>query len=191
MDFESAFLGNEENFQDAFANNANISNFISKIKNFIFYSDVETAMKLGNKNLAGVLWLGRLLKRRNTNAKAAYLSPPDDNKTSISPSIEMIDAYKEKHSDKWKKANKQTPPPTMAINASSDETRGQTHPYPPPAYEDTILMDLDLIDLKAPHTDDVQISSAYKICVNPYIQDLKSLSEDTFMMNSSSNSAHD
>ncbi|GES89332.1 hypothetical protein RCL_jg26964.t1 [Rhizophagus clarus] len=73
MDFESAFIGNEENFKEAFANNTNISNFISKIKNFIYYSDVETAMKLGNKNLAGVLWLGRLLERRDTNAKAVIL----------------------------------------------------------------------------------------------------------------------
>ncbi|GBC01886.1 hypothetical protein RclHR1_04370007 [Rhizophagus clarus] len=73
MDFESAFIGNEENFKEAFANNTNISNFISKIKNFIYYSDIETAMKLGNKNLAGVLWLGRLLERRDTNVKAVIL----------------------------------------------------------------------------------------------------------------------
>ncbi|GBC01354.1 hypothetical protein RclHR1_04160001 [Rhizophagus clarus] len=69
MNFESTFLSNEDNFKEAFANNANIFNFILKIKNFIYYSNVETAMKLGNKNLAGVLWLGHLLERRDSLAK--------------------------------------------------------------------------------------------------------------------------
>ncbi|GBC00904.1 hypothetical protein RclHR1_00400018 [Rhizophagus clarus] len=69
MDFESVFLANEDNFKEAFVNNANISNFTFKIKNFIYYNDVETAVKLGNKHLAGVLWLSHLLERRDSHAK--------------------------------------------------------------------------------------------------------------------------
>ncbi|GBC07995.1 hypothetical protein RclHR1_07840008 [Rhizophagus clarus] len=45
-------------------------------------------MKLRNKNLAGVLWLGRLLKRRDMNAKAVYLNiglTISTKQTSISP----------------------------------------------------------------------------------------------------------
>ncbi|GBB85817.1 hypothetical protein RclHR1_12260007 [Rhizophagus clarus] len=52
-------------------------------------------------------------------------------------------------------------------------------------------MDLDLIDLKAPNKDEEQTFCAYGNHVNPYIQDLKSLSEDTFMTNFSSNGAYD
>ncbi|GES86305.1 hypothetical protein GLOIN_2v1780196 [Rhizophagus clarus] len=297
MDFESAFIGNEENFKEAFANNTNISNFISKIKNFIYYSDVETAMKLGNKNLAGVLWLGRLLERRDTNAKAVILdtniklttkqtrvSPipvtpitiTDDNTSTVhspdftdnlsltgnlmadhsglygkdeetnihihkddinednplpkssetntistQPTTETAESSRKLHGGKLKKAKKRTPPTTLTTEANSDDIKGLLQALPPhqsahevnmpvpmkgiinipaafnpsPPSEVTSPMDLDLIDLNASQShEDAKPKTAHpsgNAHVNPYIQDLKSLSEDTFMFNSSSNGAHD
>ncbi|GBB94702.1 hypothetical protein RclHR1_00240050 [Rhizophagus clarus] len=296
MDFESAFIGNEENFKEAFANNANISNFISKIKNFIYYSNVETAIKLRNKNLAGVLWLGHLLERRDANTKVVYLdtntktltkqtlvsltlvipititddntstvhspdftknlslmgnlmadhsglhrkdkktnlhnhkdinevTPPpkssDNNTISIQPTTKTAKSRKKQHGEKQKKANKRTPLTVLTTDANGNDIKGQLQSLPPhqsahevnmpipmkgiinipaafnlpPTSEVTIPMDVDLIDLNASQShenEEPKIPHPYGGAhVNPYIQDLKSLSEDTFMFNSSTNSAHD
>ncbi|GBB90417.1 hypothetical protein RclHR1_17370003 [Rhizophagus clarus] len=80
MDFTSAFLQNKNNYKDAYKDTTNNNSFINKIKNFILYSDVETAVCLGNKNLAGILWLGRLLERRDIEAKNSFIAT-DHNKT--------------------------------------------------------------------------------------------------------------
>ncbi|GBC01884.1 hypothetical protein RclHR1_04370005 [Rhizophagus clarus] len=143
--------------------------------------------------------------------------PSEDNKTSILLPLDTSEFCKKKHGGKQKKANKQILPTALTTDAPGDETKGQLQLQPSrqsaqdankptamkgiinipavltllPAHEDTISMDLNLIDLKAPHKDDEQIFHAYGTYVNPYIQDLKSLSEDTFMTNSSTNGTHD
>ncbi|GBB84199.1 hypothetical protein RclHR1_10820005 [Rhizophagus clarus] len=268
MDFESAFLGNEENFKEAFANNANISNFISKIKNFIYYSDVEMAMKLRNKNLAGVLWLSHLLERRDMNAKAIYLdiglitstkqtsvspttvtlititddsqstdyapestknialignmiadhsvprgkgketnlqihndvnkaTPPkplEDNVTSIQPTPDTAESKRKLQSGKQKKMNKRTSLTvlTTAVHGDEDEAKGQLQSQPPQqlAQEFNKLTPMKGI-INIPANDAPKQPHLHGTHINPYIQDLKSLSEDTFMTNSSTNGTHD
>ncbi|GBB99849.1 hypothetical protein RclHR1_36560001 [Rhizophagus clarus] len=254
-------------------------------------------MKLGNKNLAGVLWLGRLLERRDTNAKAVILDTnmkmstkqtrvslipvipitimddntstvhsPDftknlfltgnqtadhfgphgkDKETSIhihkddinednplpkssetntistQPTTETAESSRKLHGGKLKKAKKRTPPTALTTEANGDDIKGQLQALPPhqsahevnmpismkgiinipaafnpsPPCEVTSPMDLDLIDLNASQSHkDAKPKTAHpsgNAHVNPYIQDLKSLSEDTFMFNSSSNGAHD
>ncbi|GES81491.1 hypothetical protein GLOIN_2v1780196 [Rhizophagus clarus] len=209
MDFESTFIGNEENFKDAFANNVNISNFISKIKNFIYYSDVETAMKLENKNLVGVLWLGCLLEHRDSNAKAVYLdinmktSPKqtlssEDNTMIILPMTKTVESRKKQHDGKQKKANKRTPPNALTTDANGDDTKGQLQSQSPhqSVHEvNEVNTPVPIKDLNASHSqEDEEPKLPYLYGgdrVNPYIQDLKSLSEDTFMINSSTNGTHD
>ncbi|GET03974.1 hypothetical protein GLOIN_2v1485434 [Rhizophagus clarus] len=74
MDFETLFLENEENYKVAFTTTEKTKALINKIKNFIYYSDVEIVTKLGNKQLTRAIWLERLLERRITLAKTTFIN---------------------------------------------------------------------------------------------------------------------
>ncbi|GBB95984.1 hypothetical protein RclHR1_02660005 [Rhizophagus clarus] len=78
--FTFTFLQNKNNYKDTYKDTTNTNSFINKIKNFILYSDVETVVCLDNKNLAGILWLERLLERRDIEVKASFIAT-DHNKT--------------------------------------------------------------------------------------------------------------
>ncbi|GES86801.1 hypothetical protein GLOIN_2v1820860 [Rhizophagus clarus] len=164
MDFESVFLANEDNFKEAFVNNANISNFTFKIKNFIYYNDVETAVKLGNKHLAGVLWLSHLLERRDSHAKensntATYL--PESTEIITLTRKTMVDPFDFQINDST----------SIIQDNNNNDKKSNKHTSPATSINETT-------NAKTAH-------------INPYLQKLKLLSEDTFMTNSTSNGIND
>ncbi|GBB92206.1 hypothetical protein RclHR1_19820004 [Rhizophagus clarus] len=64
---------------------------------------------------------------------------------------------------------------------------------PPSQFQqrDTILIDLDLINLKAQPTEDRYVLQDSQVYINLYLQNLRSLSEDTFITNSLFNDVND
>ncbi|GBB93724.1 hypothetical protein RclHR1_02220019 [Rhizophagus clarus] len=70
-DFAVNFLQSSKNYEGTFGNLEGTNDFISKVKPFIGYIEVKTAVKLGDKRLTSVLWLDQEGKTPGTRVSQA------------------------------------------------------------------------------------------------------------------------